>query len=105
MFWASKDEVKESSKKDLIEYFKILEQELDDKPYFGGETFGYIDLALVPYYTFFYTFQMLGNINMEVECRKLMVWAKRCFEKEIVSKSLCDQHKVYEIILEIKRKL
>eukprot|EP00257_Ricinus_communis_P014992 XP_015572811.2 probable glutathione S-transferase MSR-1 [Ricinus communis] len=38
---------------------KILEKELGEKAYFGGDSFGYIDLALVPFCTFFYTFEML----------------------------------------------
>jgi glutathione S-transferase len=38
--WASEGEVKESSKKDLIQCFKILEEQLGDKLYFGDESFG-----------------------------------------------------------------
>ncbi|KAL0399536.1 UNVERIFIED_CONTAM: Glutathione S-transferase U25 [Sesamum radiatum] len=33
-------------KKELIENLKVLEGVLEDKPYFGGETFGYLDIAL-----------------------------------------------------------
>ncbi|KAJ9128569.1 hypothetical protein P3X46_010979 [Hevea brasiliensis] len=105
MLWASKGEVKEASKKDLIECFKILEGELGDKPYFGGESFGYIDLALIPFYSFFYTFETLGNFSVVVEFPKLMDWAQRCLLKESVSKSLCDQRNVYEAVLEIRKKL
>ncbi|CAK7327715.1 unnamed protein product [Dovyalis caffra] len=103
--WASKGEIKESSKKDLIECFKILERELGDKPYFGGETFGYVDLALVPFYSFFYTFETLGNLSMVAECPKLVEWGEKCLEKESVSNTLSDQQKVYEAILQIKKEL
>ncbi|CAL5342188.1 unnamed protein product [Camellia sinensis] len=58
-----------------------LEGELGDKPYIGGETFGFAD------------------------CPSLVVWAHRCMEKESVSKSLPDQHKAYDFCLGLKKKL
>ncbi|KAJ0020123.1 hypothetical protein Pint_31267 [Pistacia integerrima] len=102
---SSDHEVKEASKKELIEIFKVLEGELGDKPYYGGDTFGFVDVALIPYYSFFHTFETLGNFIFEAECPKLVSWAKRCMQKTSVSKSLCDQHKVYEVVLELKKKL
>ncbi|RQO97859.2 hypothetical protein POPTR_011G113125v4 [Populus trichocarpa] len=103
--WASEGEVKESSKKDLIQCFKILEEQLGDKLYFGDESFGYIDLALIPFYSFFYTFETLGNLCMVAEFPKLVEWGERCLQKESVSKSLSGQKEVYEVILQIKQKL
>ncbi|CAN1263134.1 Probable glutathione S-transferase parA [Linum perenne] len=88
--WAGKGEEKEAGKKELIEALKILEEELGNKTYFGGEAIGYVDLALVPFYTWFYSYEVEG---------------KRCLEKESVSRSLVDPIKVYnELILEIKKK-
>ncbi|XP_048233547.1 probable glutathione S-transferase parA [Ricinus communis] len=105
MLWASKGEPKEASKQELIDSLKILEKELGEKAYFGGDSFGYIDLALVPFCTFFYTFEMLGNFSVSAVCPKLVEWGKRCLQKETVSTSLCDHLKVYEVILEIRKKL
>ncbi|KAB5534584.1 hypothetical protein DKX38_017670 [Salix brachista] len=103
--WSSEGEVKESSKKDLVECFKVLEEELGEKPYFGDESFGYIDLALIPFYSFFYTFEILGELSMVAEFPKLVGWGERCLQKESVSKSLSGQKEVYEVILQIKQKL
>ncbi|OAY52943.1 probable glutathione S-transferase [Manihot esculenta] len=105
MLWSSVGEAKEASKKDLIECFKILEGELGEKPYFGGDGFGFIDVALIPFYSLFYTFEILGNFSMAVECPKLLEWAKRCLQKESVSLSLYDEHKSYETALFMKKKL
>ncbi|CAN1263137.1 Probable glutathione S-transferase parA [Linum perenne] len=102
---AGKGEEKEAGKKELIEALKILEEELGNKTYFGGEAIGYVDLALVPFYTWFYSYEVEGKFSIEAECPKLIDWAKRCLEKESVSRSLVDPIKVYnELILEIKKK-
>lgn len=102
--WATKGEEQEAAKKELIECFKLLEAELGDRPYFGGESFGFVDVVLVPFYSWFYAYETCGNFSIEAECPKLVSWAKRCLEKESVSKSLPDQEKVYGFILELRKR-
>ncbi|KAK7823247.1 rna cytidine acetyltransferase 2, partial [Quercus suber] len=92
----TKGEELEAGKKEFIETFKILEWELDDKPYFGGETFGFVDLSLIPFYSWFIVYEIFGNINIEAKCPKIIAWAKRCLQKEIVAKSLPDRKKVFD---------
>lgn len=41
----------EAAKKELIGCFKLLEGELGNKPYFGGESFGFTDVSLIPFYS------------------------------------------------------
>ena len=103
--WATKGEEKEAAKKEFIEILKTLEGELGNKPYFGGENFGYVDVALIPFYCWFYAYETFGNFKTETECPKLVEWAKRCMQRESVSKSLADPHKVYEFIVSLKKKL
>ena len=87
-----------------MDALKLMEEQLGDKPYFGGEKLGYVDVALVPFYSWFKAYETFGNINIEKECPKFIAWAKRCLQKESVSKSLPDQQKVYEFIVEIRKK-
>jgi len=47
--WTTKGEDQEAAKKDFIDSLKLLEGELGDKPYFGGDTLGYVDVALLQY--------------------------------------------------------
>ncbi|XP_042503209.1 probable glutathione S-transferase [Macadamia integrifolia] len=101
----SKGEEKEVAKKELIETLKVLEGELGEKPYFGGEKFGYVDLSLIPFHTWFYSYETFGNFSTEAEWPKLSAWAKRCLQKESVSNSLADiQQKVYHYFVQ-KRKM
>uniref|UniRef100_A0A2P2MM40 glutathione transferase n=1 Tax=Rhizophora mucronata TaxID=61149 RepID=A0A2P2MM40_RHIMU len=102
-FWSSEG-ADEGSIKELIDNFKIFEQELGDKPYFGGQNLGLVDLTLLPYWSFFPTFEKIGGLSMEAECPKIEAWANRCIqEKESVSKSLCDPNRVYEAISGIRK--
>ncbi|PSS16045.1 Glutathione S-transferase [Actinidia chinensis var. chinensis] len=102
--WLSSGEEQEAAKNELMGCFKLLEGELGDKAYFGDDTFGIVDVLLVPFYSWFYMFEKCGNMSIEAECPKLVAWGKRCMEKESVSKSLPDQHKVYDFLMEIKSK-
>ncbi|KAB1995720.1 hypothetical protein ERO13_D13G156800v2 [Gossypium hirsutum] len=101
--WKTKGEKQATAKKELIETLKLLEKELGDKPYFGGESLGYVDVAFIPFYSWFYALEKCGNFSIEAECPKLIAWAKRCMQKESVAKSLPDQQKVYDFILEMKK--
>ncbi|XVF54650.1 hypothetical protein PTKIN_Ptkin05aG0198300 [Pterospermum kingtungense] len=104
LVWGAAGEVQEAAKKELVGCFKLLERELGDKPYFGGEKLGFVDVSLIPFYSWFYALETCGNFSIIVECPKLVAWAKRCMEKESVSKSLPDQYKIYCFLMELKRK-
>ncbi|KAK3000636.1 hypothetical protein RJ639_020763 [Escallonia herrerae] len=104
VFTAKGDDL-ETAKKELIEILKVLEGELGEKPYFGGETFGYVDVALVPFYGWFYAYETFGKFSIEAECPKLIAWGKRCMKKESVSKSLPDFHKIYDFACGLRRML
>ncbi|XP_016515111.1 putative glutathione S-transferase parC [Nicotiana tabacum] len=102
--WATKREELKEAKKELIDPLKLLELEvLGDKPYFGGENFGFVDIALIGFYCWFYTYENFANFSIEAECPKLAAWGKRCMQRESVSKSLPDPHKIYEVLLEFRK--
>lgn len=95
--WRGKGEDQEIAKKEFIECLKNLEGVLGDKPYFGGENLGFMDVALVPFTSWFYTYETRGNFSIEADCPKLVSWAKRCLsENESVSKALPHPHKIYK---------
>ncbi|MCL7027343.1 hypothetical protein MKW94_019002 [Papaver nudicaule] len=102
--WTTKGEDQEKAKKEFIEILKVLEGELGEKPYFGGEKLGFVDVALVPFYSWFYAYETCGNFSIEEECPKIVSWAKKCLEMESVSQSLPDPEKVYEFVLILREK-
>ncbi|KAA8526676.1 hypothetical protein F0562_008121 [Nyssa sinensis] len=64
--WSTKGE--QEAAKDFIECLKVL----GDEPYFGGETFGFLDIALVTFYSWFYSYETCGNFSVEAERPKLI---------------------------------
>ncbi|EYU38214.1 hypothetical protein ABFS82_13G060500 [Erythranthe guttata] len=102
--WTKKGEEQEAAKKEVIDALVLLEGELGDKPYFGGDSFGFLDVALITYYCWFDTWETCGDFKIEQHCPKLIVWAKKCMERESVSKSLADPKEVYEFVLMLKKK-
>ncbi|XP_057796000.1 glutathione S-transferase U19-like [Salvia miltiorrhiza] len=102
--WNAKGEEQEAGKKGFVEIMKQLESELGDKPFFGGDDLGFLDVALITYSPWFQTYETCGNLSMEEECPKLIAWVKRCWEKQSVSKSLADPNKVYDFYLALKKK-
>ncbi|KAF3628309.1 putative glutathione S-transferase [Capsicum annuum] len=103
--WTVKTEEFAAGKKDLIDPLKLLEEAaLGDKPYFGGESFGFLDIALIGFYSWFYTYETICNFSIEAECPKIAAWGKRCMQRESVSKSLADAHKICEAVVEFRKK-
>ncbi|KAI9118155.1 hypothetical protein K1719_010487 [Acacia pycnantha] len=102
--WAVKGKEQEGGKKEFIECLKRLEGELGEKAYFGGEKLGYVDVALVPFTSWFYTYETFGDLNIEAECPKLAAWAKRCMESQSVTKSLPHPHNIYEFAVQYKKR-
>ncbi|RRT45611.1 hypothetical protein B296_00031833 [Ensete ventricosum] len=101
--WKLKGEAQEEATKEFIEMLKLLEGELGDKKYFGGEMFGLVDIALIPFTAWFYSYEACAKLSTEKEVPKLVAWGKRCRERESVSKSLPDPLKVYEFVCFLKK--
>ncbi|WOK91721.1 putative glutathione S-transferase parA [Canna indica] len=97
-------EAQQEAKRELIEILKLLEGELGDKEYFGGETFGFVDISLIPFVSWFYSYETFAGFSIEAEVPKLVAWGNRCMERESVAKTLHDPHKVYEFVLSLKKK-
>ncbi|CAE5957728.1 unnamed protein product [Arabidopsis arenosa] len=96
--WATMGEEHAAAKKELLEHFKTLETELGDKPYYGGEVFGYVDIALMGYYSWFKAMEKFGEFSIETEFPKLTTWTKRCLERESVVKALADSDRIIEYV-------
>ncbi|KAL0443668.1 UNVERIFIED_CONTAM: putative glutathione S-transferase parC [Sesamum latifolium] len=105
--WFRKGEEQEAGKKELMDGLKLLEGELGDKVYFGGDKFGFLDVALIPFYNCFDSYESCGNLRIEEECPKLIAWAKRCMQKESVSKSFTMAHpsKIDEYVMMTRKNL
>ncbi|XP_047334397.1 probable glutathione S-transferase [Impatiens glandulifera] len=101
--WTRNGEAREEAKKEFIEILKVLEGELGEKAYFGGEDFGLVDITLIGFYCWFYAYEMIGKFSVEAECPKIVAWANRYMERENVAKSLVDPHKVYRFVLDLKK--
>ncbi|XP_050281125.1 probable glutathione S-transferase [Quercus robur] len=102
--WTTKGEELKAAKKEFLETYNILEGELGDKPYFGGERLGYVGLTLIPFYTWFYFIKTIGCFKIEAQCPKIVAWAKRCMQKETIAKILPDQKKVYELLGQFRKR-
>lgn len=89
----------------MIAILKQLEEVLGEKAFFGGECLGFVDIGLIGFSSWFYSYETIGKFSIEAECPKIMAWVKRCLQKESVSKSLPDPMKVYPFVLEIMKAL
>jgi glutathione S-transferase len=101
-----KEEEQEVAKKEFIEtHLKLFEGELGDKSYFGGDNFGFVDISLIPFYGRFKAVETFGNLDIESECPRFIAWGKRCMKIESVSKSLPNKDKIYEFVVEMRKKV
>jgi len=103
-FWTTEGEEREAARQEFLECLKLLEEQLGDEPYFGGNNFGIVDVALVPLFCYFYTFCLYDNFISEAQYPKIISWAKRCTQKESVSKSFPQEQMVRDHVSQKRNK-
>lgn len=74
--WETEGEEQKAAAMELIGAFQVVERVLGEKPYFEGFSFGFVDVAMIPYYSWFHSHETLGDFRIEEECPKLVLWAK-----------------------------
>ncbi|RZC70194.1 hypothetical protein C5167_033313 [Papaver somniferum] len=82
---------------------KVLEEALGKKDYFGGDTFGFVDIIAIPLTSWFHAYEVFGNFKVDDECPKFSAWMKKCMERETVAKFLPDQTKVYDFVCMMRK--
>ncbi|KAK3130708.1 hypothetical protein QOZ80_6BG0496980 [Eleusine coracana subsp. coracana] len=85
---------------DMAEALRTLERELGEKPFFGGEAFGFVDVAVVP---FARRYERLGGFSVEEVAPGLAAWARRCGERESVAGNLQPEEKVDQFFSRLKK--
>lgn len=101
--YKTKEELEEAEK-ELRDCLKLLEEELGEKPYFGGETVGYVDVVLGGFCSWFCAKQELGSFSIQDEFPQLMAWTRRCMKRESFSTSLPDPNKLHDLVLRIRKR-
>lgn len=104
-------EAQEEGKRYMLEYLGLLEGVLKEfsaggsKPYFGGEQFGFLDIAFICHTCWFEAMETLGKwkIPWESEFPGLQEWMKKCKERESVHKSFPDPHKIVEYAITFRK--
>ncbi|KAL6200279.1 hypothetical protein ACLB2K_030061 [Fragaria x ananassa] len=89
-----KGEEVEVAKKDFIEVIKTLEKTLGDKDFFGGDTFGFVDIIGIAMTSWFPAYEKYGSFKLEDDCPKFSAWIKRSSERESVAKVIPQAEKV-----------
>jgi glutathione S-transferase len=93
-FFTSRDEEKVAAMAELLGHLRRLEEVLGDKAIFGGDEFGFLDVALVPFSAMFYGYEQHDGVDMEAECPALVRWVGRCAERESV-RDMYEIHKEF----------
>ncbi|KAF5457572.1 probable glutathione S-transferase [Juglans microcarpa x Juglans regia] len=101
--WRNKGEAQEVAKKEFIEVVKQLEGALGEKDYFGGDSFGFLDITAIALTSWFSAFETFGGFKVEEYCPKFSAWMMRCMQRETVAKVLPDPEKIYEFVLMLKK--
>ncbi|CAH2065487.1 unnamed protein product [Thlaspi arvense] len=100
--WTKRGQEQEEAKQQFIEALKVLETELGEKVYFGGnDTISMVDLVLISYYPWFHSWETIGGFSLEDHTPKLMGWARRCLTRPAISKSLPDPLKILDRVTQI----
>ncbi|KAF7075066.1 hypothetical protein CFC21_079870 [Triticum aestivum] len=103
-FWADYVDKKAQARAEMLDILKTLDGALGDKPFFGGDKFGFVDAAFAPFTAWFHSYERYGEFSLPEVAPKIAAWAKRCGERESVAKSLYSPDKVYDFIGLLKKK-
>ncbi|TVU04088.1 hypothetical protein EJB05_50381, partial [Eragrostis curvula] len=68
-------------------------------PAFGSEAFGFVNVALVPFTSWFLTYEKekLAGLVVAEHCPKIVAWAGRCRDRGSVAKALSDPDQVFQV--------
>ncbi|GJM98108.1 hypothetical protein PR202_ga15085 [Eleusine coracana subsp. coracana] len=103
--WKTKGEAQSQARAEMLQVLGNLDGELGEKPFFAGEKFGFVDLALVPFMPWLTpSFERYGGFSVAEVAPRLAAWADRCMERESVAKTLYPGEKVDEFITLLKKK-
>lgn len=61
---------------------KQLEGALGEKDYFGGDSFGFLDIEAIALISWFLAFEKFGGFKVEDYCPKFSAWMKRCKQRD-----------------------
>ncbi|EMS52569.1 putative glutathione S-transferase GSTU1 [Triticum urartu] len=101
--WKLKGEPHAQARAEMLEILKNLDGALGDKPFFGGDVFGFVDAAFAPFTSWFHSYEKYGEFSVTEVAPRVAAWAKRCGERESVAKSLYSPDKIYEFIGVLKK--
>jgi glutathione S-transferase len=101
--WKLKGAAQEQARAEMLQVLRNLDGELGEKPFFAGESFGFVDIALVTFMPWLPSVERSGKFSATEVAPKLAAWAKRCGERESVAKSLYPVEKVEEFITQHKK--
>uniref|UniRef100_A0A0D6QUS5 glutathione transferase n=1 Tax=Araucaria cunninghamii TaxID=56994 RepID=A0A0D6QUS5_ARACU len=109
-FWAAgwrtamtEGESQEEAKMEFVDSFLLLEEALrktsGGKPFFGGDTFGYLDIVLAPYISLWPAVEILGDFKIPFDrCPHLSAWAQLVSQRQSVKKILPTPETALELI-------
>ncbi|XP_052146367.1 probable glutathione S-transferase GSTU1 [Oryza glaberrima] len=105
--WRLKGEPQAAAGREMAEILRTLEAELGDREFFGGGgggRLGFVDVALVPFTAWFYSYERCGGFSVEEVAPRLAAWARRCGRIDSVAKHLPSPEKVYDFVGVLKKK-
>ncbi|XP_066377520.1 probable glutathione S-transferase GSTU1 [Miscanthus floridulus] len=101
--WKLKGEPQAQARAEIVQVLRNLDGELGERSFFGGEAFGFVDVALVPFVPWLPSYERYGEFSVEGIAPRLAAWARRCAERDSVAKSFHPPEKVDEFINLLKK--
>lgn len=101
--WKLRGDARAQARAEIVQVVRNLDGELGDKAFFGGEAFGFVDVALVPFVPWLPSYERYGDFSVAEIAPRLAAWARRCAQRESVARTLHPPEKVDEFINLLKK--